>query len=254
MTNPGLGFAKALDIWTYVAEAPSHILRGDDPVIANRIVAGVAALAAAAAVAEAQTSQQLAAGGISPAFAQYLNSKSNRDVINQVIRAQASRYPDACTDIVIESKFKVLTIAAVQFDGRRFTPGGAWKETVQATSCGKSRVHNVHTFVRPDGNLQRSPMLPGSTIADLLLQRDTVGLVYVNVAANAKDCPRTQHFIEDTKFLHWDPKPIPNAKAGPNARAWDEEWTASACGKPMVLSVRFTPDATGTGFAVQLKK
>jgi hypothetical protein len=113
----------------------------------------------------------------------------------------------------------------------------------------------VHTFVRPDGNLQRSPMLPGSTIADILLQRDTAGMVYVNVAAHAgKECPRPQHFIEDTKFVRWDPTPIPNAKAGPNARAWDEEWTASACGKSIMLGVRFSPDATGTGFAVKLKK
>ena len=175
-------------------------------------------------------------------------------MINQVIRAQAGRYPGACTDIAIDSKFKVLTIAPVQFDGQRFTPGGAWKETVQATSCGKLRVHNVHTFVRPDGNLQRSPMLPGSTIADIPLQRDAAGLAYVNIAVHAKDCPRAQHFIEDTKFVRWDSKPILNAKAGPNARAWDEEWTASACGNPIVLSVRFTPDATGTGFAVKLNK
>lgn len=210
--------------------------------------------AAATALAEAQTSQQLAARGISPVFAQYLNSKSNRDVINQVIRAQAARYPGACTDVVVDAKFNVLTIAPVQFDGQRFTPGGAWKETVQANSCGKVRLHNVHTFVRPDGNLQRSPMLPGSTIADILLQRDAAGLVYVNIATRAGDCPRTQHFIEDTRFVGWASKAIPGAKAGPNARAWEEEWIASACGKPMVLSVRFTPDATGTAFAVQLKK
>lgn len=221
---------------------------------ADRMLAAMAMLLTAGGGAAAQTPQQLQAGGISPPFAQYLQSKSNRDVINQVIRMQVSRYPGACTEIAIDPKFKVVVNVPVQFDGQRFT-AGAWKETVQATSCGKSRVHNVHTFVRPDGNLQRSPMLPGSTIADILLQRDTAGMVYVNVAAHAgKECPRPQHFIEDTKFVRWDPTPIPNAKAGPNARAWDEEWTASACGKSIMLGVRFSPDATGTGFAVKLKK
>jgi hypothetical protein len=187
------------------------------------------------------------------AFAQYVKSKANRDVINQVIKAQAARYPGACTDVAIDAKFNVTLIALVLFDGQRFR-AGAWKEAVQATSCGKSRVHNVHTFVRPDGNLQRSPMLPGSTIADIMLQTDTVRMAYINVAAQAKGCPTAQHFIEDTKFLGWDSKPIANAKAGPDARAWDEEWTASACGNQMVLSVRFTPDATGTGFAVKMKR
>lgn len=188
------------------------------------------------------------------AFAQYLRSKSNREVINQVIRMQVGRYPGACTDVAIDPQFRVTLIAPVHFNGRRFR-AGAWKETVQATACGKTRVHNIHTMVRPDGALQRSPMLPGSTIADIMLQRDAAGMVYVSVAAHAgKECPRAQHFIEDTKFLRWDAKPIRNAKAGPDAHAWDEEWTASACGKPMLLSVRFTPDATGTGFAVKMKK
>jgi hypothetical protein len=210
-------------------------------------------LVTASVGAAAQVPEQLQAGGISPPFARYLQSKSNRDVINQVIRMQVGRYPGACTDIAIDPKFKVVLHAPVQFDGQRFT-AGVWKETVQATSCGKSRVHNVHTFVRPDGNLQRSPMLPGSTGASLQLQSDAARAIYASVAIHAKDCPVSQHFIEDTKFLRWDSKRIPNAKAGPDARAWDEEWTASACGKPMVLGIRFTPDARGTGFVVQMKK
>ncbi len=36
--------------------------------------------------------------------------------------------------------------------------------------------------------------------------------------------------------------------------AWNEEWTGLACARPAVLSVRFTPGATGTGFAVGLKR
>jgi hypothetical protein len=196
----------------------------------------------------------LRAGGISPAFAAYLQSKSNRDVIDQVVRAQVGRYPGTCTEIAIESKFNVAVVAPVQFDGQRFT-AGAWKETVQATSCGKMRTHNVFTAVRPDGALLRSPMLPGTTRADVVLQGDAARMVSLNVAAHAgKECPASQYFIEDTKFVSQDPTPVPNAKAGPNARAWNEEWAVSACGKPMIMSVRFTPDATGTGFAVQSKK
>jgi hypothetical protein len=209
----------------------------------------VAVLAVAVVPARSQAPQ---VNSIS-ALKQYLHSKSNRNVIDQVIRMQVGRYPGACTDIEISSEFRVTLLLPVQFDGQRFR-AGAWKETVQATSCGKSRVHNVQTDVRPDGNLLRSPMLPGSTGANLQLQNDAARAIYASVAIHAKDCPVSQYFIEDTKFLRWDSKRIPNAKAGPDARAWDEEWTASACGKPMVLSVRFTPDAKGTGFVVQMKK
>jgi hypothetical protein len=98
-------------------------------------------------------------------------------------------------------------------------------------------------------------MLPGSTRADILLQRDAAGMAYASLAAYAdKGCPPSQFSIDDTKFVSVDRAPIPNARAGPNARAWNEEWTALACGKPIVLQLRFTPDATGTGFAVQKKK
>lgn len=199
----------------------------------------------------AQSAEQLRAHGISPAFFQYLQSKSNRDVINQVIRAQVARLPGSCTDIAIDSKFNVIVLAPVDFDGRAFTRG-AWKEFVDATSCGRRRTHNVLTAVRPDGALQRSPMLPGSTRADIQLQGDAARMLYASLHAYAdKGCQPSQFFIDDTKFVSMDSVPIPNAKAGPNARAWLEEWTALACGKAIPLQVRFTPDATGTGFAVR---
>jgi len=97
-------------------------------------------------------------------------------------------------------------------------------------------------------------MLPGSTIASLLLQRDVAANVYISLGAHAeKGCPPSQYFIDDTRFVSMDSKLVANAKAGPNARAWDEEWSILACGKPIVLRVRFTPDAAGTGFAVRKK-
>lgn len=216
-----------------------------------RVIAMAGALLVAAPGTIAQSTEQLRAHGISPALFQYLQSKSNRDVTNHVIRAQVARLPGSCTDIVIDSRFKVIVLAPVDFDGRAFTRG-AWKEFVDATSCGRRRIHNVLTVVRPDGALQRSPMLPGSTRADIQLQGDAARMLYASLHAYAdKGCQPSQFFIDDTKFVSMDNVPIPNAKAGPNARAWLEEWTALACGKAIPLLVRFTPDATGTGFAVR---
>jgi hypothetical protein len=140
-------------------------------VVLARTLAAAAALLGAVPHTIAQSAEQLRAHGISPAFSQYLQSKSNRDVINQVVRAQVARFPGSCTDIAIDSKFNVILLAPVDFDGRAFTKG-AWKEFVEVTSCGRRRTHNVLTAVRPDGALQRSPMLPGSTRADIKLQGD----------------------------------------------------------------------------------
>lgn len=118
-------------------------------------VAGFALLSAATS-AISQTPEQLRAQGISPAFAQYLQSKSNRDVINQVIKAQIGRLPGACTDITIDPQFKVVVFAPVEFDGRKFA-GGAWKEFVpgdgvrQATDpqCPHSRSSRRCAYAEP---------------------------------------------------------------------------------------------------------
>lgn len=219
----------------------------------TRVIAAAAALLCAVPHTIAQSAEQLRTHGISPAFFQYLQSKSNRDVINQVIRAQVARLPGSCTDIAIDAKFNVVVLAPVDFDGRAFTRG-AWKEFVNVTSCGKRRTHNVLSAVRPDRALQRSPMLPGSTRADIQLQGDAARMAYASLGAYAdKGCTPSQFFIDDTKFISVDSTPIPNAKTGPNARAWLEEWTALACGKAIALQVRFTPDATGTSFTVRKK-
>jgi hypothetical protein len=99
----------------------------------------------------------------------------------------------------------------------------------------------------------RRLLLPGSTRSDPVLQRDAAVIVYTNMRIVAeKTCDPKNFLILDTRFVAFDPAPIPDAKAGPNARAWSEVWFATACGREITANVTFTPGPTGTSIKVGL--
>jgi len=87
-------------------------------------------------------------------------------------------------------------------------------------------------------------MLPGTSIADPILQRDAVPYAMTGMAAIApKDCKESPAI--NTKFKSWDSGELPDAK-GPGRRPWKEEWTVRLCGVSGVVPIHFVPDATGT--------
>jgi hypothetical protein len=189
----------------------------------------------------------------SPQFAQFLESKFNRDAVQTAVRNQVSKWPGACTVISFDSKFEVAVLQPSQFsaDGRSLT-AGASIESFAATACGVTRRHNVLNVVK-DGAVYRLPRLVGTSIADYQLQSDSA--LHVIIAAKrlaSEGC--TSFFANDTQFLAFEAEAIPNARAGRNARAWREDWTIWACGKEVVVPMLFIPDATGTTISVDHSK
>ncbi len=69
--------------------------------------------------------------------------------------------------------------------------------------------------------------MPGDTVADPILQKDTAG--YVFIAALAKTPLCKQAFIDDTQVIGLK----------------FEKWTVIACGQAKVVEVRFLPSAQG---------
>ena len=148
---------------------------------------------------------------------------------------------------------QILQPVVFSADGRKLI-SGIWKESPKATACGVERTHNILTTVRAnDGALMRSNQLPGTSHADIVLQTDAARMLYDTISKIAEaGCDPKQYFISDTTFRALDPSPIPNALAGPTARAWTEEWSAMACTKPVRATMTFSPDATGTAIKVAL--
>jgi hypothetical protein len=187
--------------------------------------------------------------GIGSQATQFLQSKFNRDAINESIRNYSKALPSRCKDLEIGTKVNVLIFAPLQFspDGRRLV-AGAWKEQVTVRACGVEKLYNVLTNVRSDGALQRTNLLLGTTRADPVLQRDAVP--YAMRSAGLKAPAGCKSFdVLDTAFLgQQEASPAKDAK-GREMRPWRENWTTQTCDAQTVVLMAFIPDATGTKIA-----
>jgi hypothetical protein len=117
---------------------------------------------------------------------------------------------------------------------------GAWKEEVREEGCGASRILNVLGFISEPGKLNAMPLLPGATRGVPLLQKDAVQYAFIAAKVTSKDC--TEAYVEDTAFVDQGNKPIAGGKGPP----WRELWTIDLCGRKTQVTMRFTPDSTGT--------
>jgi hypothetical protein len=61
-----------------------------------------------------------------------------------------------------------------------------------------------------------------------------------------KDCKST--LFMNTRLVGFGDAQ-PNVAPGRENRVWSEEWTVWECGVTGIVTLRFTPDATGTGIS-----
>ena len=47
---------------------------------------------------------------------------------------------------------------------------------------------------------------------------------------------------------------LPDGEPGDDKSPWVEKWTVRACGKKLIVTMHFVPDATGTTVTVSLKE
>jgi hypothetical protein len=133
------------------------------------------------------------------------------------------------------------------FDQAGAPTSGAWHVVSQVEGCSEVRVINIFYLFTKDGEMKRIAALPGTTIADLALQRDS--LVYAAMGMgkiSPKDCKDTK--FTNTRFVGFGAV-NPQAAPGRNNRAWTEEWTVQCCNVTGVVTMHFTPDATGTNIS-----
>ncbi len=87
--------------------------------------------------------------------------------------------------------------------------------------------------------------LPGTSIADNLLQRDTLLPVYSAVSVNLNGC--NDMSVINTELIT---RPEFNKIIGGKRYAsseWKELWTVMACGKKVYVPVTYVPDKKGIG-------
>jgi len=132
------------------------------------------------------------------------------------------------------------------FNSAGMPTSGVWKLTTRWTGCGKSKTFNLFYSVAPDGRLSRSRLLPGTTLADPLLQRDGIAYAKLAIAANnSKPSSCNNIRVADTAFDAYGPA-APAVRPGVDPRSWSENWTVDACGTVATVKISFLPNATGT--------
>lgn len=123
---------------------------------------------------------------------------------------------------------------------------GALWQPVRVEGCGRRSRLNMLVAPAPGGNANVTLLLPGTTVADPLLQREGLRLVLMAVKDSAPGCDRV--VVNDTST---DAAAIGTPpEIGSAARPWSEIWTLSACGRALAVPVRFAPGRNGTEIAV----
>ena len=193
---------------------------------------------------------------VPPELINYVNQPAHLKAVLDVIRAEAAQIP-ICNPTKLKHS-RLTTPGPVLFGANGQPSSGRWTETLTFDGCSQSGIFNVMTFVNRSWQIHTVGLLPGTTKADPLLQRDT--MVYVArgfiAASGHNSVPppagwklETSHII-DTTFDGFSGAPTVDARPGRNSRPWRENWTLLACNVPFILSLQFMPDATGTTFAL----
>ena len=121
-------------------------------------------------------------------------------------------------------------------------------EHVAVAGCARPWRVNVLVRVVSPGSLATIALLPGSTHADPVLQRDATLYAVAAAAADPKGCKPI--YIADTAFLAADAgRPAIEGKP-----AWSERWSVMQCKTRTDVEMRFIPDATGTTIAAHRAK
>ena len=157
-------------------------------------------------------------------------SETQKDAVLRAARAvlAAGSCPIAAAEIAD---------APVRFEDPRFR-GALW-QPVRVEGCG--RRGRLNMLVATSAVM---PLLPGTTAADPLLQREGLRLAVMAVRDAAPDCNRIA--VADTRAE--GAAAAPGGGAAP--RPWGEVWTISACGRAFAVPVRFAPNRDGTEITV----
>jgi hypothetical protein len=177
-----------------------------------------------------------------------IQSQSYQELIRRALGAIPPAVFQKCPSL-ISSASTVTVIEPVSFAKSGYPNAGSWKQNFPVSGCGNDTVLHIYFTATVDERIHTAVGLPGSTHADLTLQRD--GVVYAQIGARnvVRDC---KHFdVRNTKFENYglaEPA-TPDPGPGKGRRPWWETWTMTGCGEIVDVPIDFMPDTTGTTIA-----
>ena len=183
-----------------------------------------------------------------------------RTVTDQVLAFDSSK--EAGGDPGCGSRKVVNTEVTRPFEPGSQGAAGYWSERWTVDRCGRSIPYLVNFMRAPDGHLGVNilreegvdrAVIPGSSIADRVLQRDTFLLLVQKDLSELEGGPCRTRKVTDTEVLF----PVDGAQVEdgrPVAGHWSERWTIDRCGAPVRYIIRFVTTRTGTTFTTEREK
>jgi hypothetical protein len=186
---------------------------------------------------------------IPPELRAFLTEPHEQDVVKGQALRDWNNIVANCGAPTLEGANVVIGVLPA-FDKAGKPVSGNWRVVTRLAGCGQTRTFNLLYAFGKNGQILRIGMLPGSSAADPILQRDA--LVYANLAMGRLAPPNCKEFkYLDTAFEAFG-APGTNVPPGREARSWTEKWTVSACGVTGLVKLYFTPDAAGTAISTKL--
>jgi hypothetical protein len=180
-----------------------------------------------------------------PELKAFVERPEQKQAVLEIMGRQWQTVVENCSSPKVQT-MGILINVPPKFDSNGVPISGEWLMVGQIQGCGATRVFTVAYGFAPDGQMKRVGLLPGTTHAGPLLQRDSLKFAMAGMASlTPKDC--TDFKFIDTKFIDYE-------TAGAGRRPWTEEWTVRACGVTGIVTMRFLPDATGTNIVSETSK
>ena len=140
-----------------------------------------------------------------PALAPLLVTPAHRAALLHAAQSVNGSDTPSCPSASVTTTGDIGLLSPIQTDAAGHITGGAWKETMQQAGCGLTRLLNAITTVQSDGTLQTDALLPGTTITDPELQRDSVQYAAYGLGQMPEGCE--QGAVVDTRFVGQQGKP-----------------------------------------------
>jgi hypothetical protein len=146
---------------------------------------------------------------------------------------------------LVSNASQVTVLQPVAFAADGVPTGGRWKQSFPVSGCGNDTILNLYFTATADEKINTMVGHPGTTRADLTLQRDAILFATIGAGRSIKDCK--SFVVRDTKFEGYGLANPATPDPGPGPlRPWWESWTLAGCGQSVIVPLDFEPDGHGT--------
>ncbi len=185
------------------------------------------------------------AGKPAPAqqFAAVLQNPGHLQLVLQSAQATPAWTHLACAGAVFTPAPQIAVYVPIVFDSTGAPVRGEWREALIASGCGAPMTLNVLTKITDPATLATGYLLPGSTVADPILQNAAQGPAIKAAGGVPAGC--RQAYIANTEFVGYEGPNAAKQSAGKQMGPWKELWTLDLCGSPRQVMLHFVADATG---------